>query len=136
NQLGRAIGNVFLPILMMIVPYVMVVTEWLNTLAQTLANILSDLFGIDLDFSLDTGDFDTGVGTVVGGLEDIGSSADSAKNKLNTMLAPFDELNNVQTQVQSAGGGAGVGGGTGGDLGVDLPTYDALSKLTDQFRKN
>ena len=136
NQLGRAIGNVFLPILMMIVPYVMVVTEWLNTLAQTLANILSDLFGINLDFSLDTGDFDTGVGTVVGGLEDIGSSADSAKNKLNTMLAPFDELNNVQTQVQSAGGGAGVGGGTGGDLGVDLPTYDALSKLTDQFRKN
>lgn len=136
NQLGRAIGNVFLPILMMIVPYVMVVTEWLNTLAQTLANILSDLFGIDLDFSLDTGDFDTGVGTVVGGLEDIGSSADSAKNKLNTMLAPFDELNNVQTQVQSAGGGAGVGGGTGGDLGVDLPTYDALSKLTDQFSKN
>ena len=136
NQLGRAIGNVFLPILMMIVPYVMVVTEWLNTLAQTLANILSDLFGIDLDFSLDTGDFDTGVGTVVGGLEDIGSSADSAKNKLNTMLAPFDELNNVQTQVQSAGGGAGVGGGTGGDLGVDLPTYDALSKLTEQFSKN
>ena len=136
NQLGRAIGNVFLPIFMMIVPYVMVVTEWLNTLAQTLANILSDLFGIDLDFSLDTGDFDTGVGTVVGGLEDIGSSADSAKNKLNTMLAPFDELNNVQTQVQSAGGGAGVGGGTGGDLGVDLPTYDALSKLTDRFSKN
>lgn len=135
-ELGRAIGNVFLPILMTIVPYIMVVTEWLNTLAQTLANILSDLFGIDLDFSLDTGDFDTGVGTVVGGLEDIGSSADSAKNKLNTMLAPFDELNNVQTQVQSAGGGAGVGGGTGGDLGVDLPTYDALSKLTDQFRKN
>src|SRR5699024_8007926 len=30
NQLGRAIGNVFLPILMMIVPYVMVVPEWLN----------------------------------------------------------------------------------------------------------
>lgn len=133
--LGRAIGNVFIPILMTLIPYVMVVTEWLNQLANTLANFLSDIFGVDLDFDFNTSGFDTSVGDVTGGLGDIGAAADDTKNKLNTMLAPFDELNNVQTQSKSDGSGAGAGG-VGGDLGVDLPTYDALSKLTDQFSKN
>lgn len=134
NLLGRAIGNVFIPILMMAIPYVMVITEALTNLANALADILERIFGIDLDFSLgDYSDFDTG--GITGGIEDIGNTADKTKNKLNTMLAPFDELNNIQTQSKSDGDDDGLGG-LGGDLGVDLPTYDALSKLTDQFDKN
>lgn len=133
--LARAIGNVFIPILMMAIPYVMVITEWLTNLANALANILEKIFGIDLDFSLDTGGFDTSIGDITGGLEDIGDTADKTKNKLNTMLAPFDELNNIQTKSKSDSDDDGLGG-LGGDLGVDLPGYDALSKLTDQFNKN
>ena len=132
--LGRAIGNVFIPILMMAIPYVMVITEWLTNLANALADILERIFGIDLDFSLgDYSDFDTG--GITSGLEDIGNTADETKNKLNTMLAPFDELNNIQTQSKSDSDDDGLGG-LGGDLGVDLPTYDALSKLTDKFKNN
>lgn len=132
--LGRAIGNVFIPILMMAIPYVMVITEWLTNLANALADILERIFGIDLDFSLgDYSDFDTG--GITSGLEDIGDTADKTKNKLNTMLAPFDELNNIQTKSKSDSDDDGLGG-LGGDLGVDLPGYDALSKLTDQFNKN
>ena len=130
--LGRAIGNVFIPILMMAIPYVMVITEALTNLANALADILERIFGIDLDFSLDSFDFDSS--SAVSGLEDIGSTADKTKNKLNTMLAPFDELNNVQTKSKKDDDDDGGLGG--GDLGVDLPTYDALSKLTDQFSKN
>lgn len=133
--LGRAIGNVFIPIIMFALPYVMVFTEILTNLANALADLLEKVFGIKLDFSLDTGDFDTSIGDITGGLEDIGDTADKTKNKLNTMLAPFDELNNVQTQSKSSGTGDGDTG-LGGDLGVDLPQYDALSKLTDQFKKN
>ena len=133
--LARAIGNVFIPILMMAIPYVMVITEALTNLANALADILERIFGIELDFSLGNyNDLDTG--GITSGLEDIGNTADETKNKLNTMLAPFDELNNVQTTSTDDGSGAGAGGGLGGDLGVDLPTYDALSKLTDQFDKN
>ena len=134
NLLGRAIGNVFIPILMAVIPYVMVITEWLTKLANTLAGILERIFGIKLDFSLDDTKVDTG--GITGGLEDVGNAADETKNKLNTMLAPFDELNNVQTTSTDDGSGAGAGGGLGGDLGVDLPSYDALSKLTDKFKNN
>ena len=133
--LARAIGNVFIPILMMAIPYVMVITEALTNLANALADILERIFGIELDFSLGNyNDLDTG--GITSGLEDIGNTADETKNKLNTMLAPFDELNNVQTTSTDDDSGAGAGGGLGGDLGADLPKYDALSKLTDQFDKN
>lgn len=135
NLLGRAIGNVFIPILLMAIPYVMAITEALTNLANALADILERIFGIDLDFSLDTGGFDTSIGDITGGLEDIGDTADKTKNKLNTMLAPFDELNNIQTQSKSDSDDDGLGG-LGGDLGVDLPAYDALSKLTDKFNQN
>lgn len=136
NLLGRAIGNVFIPILMMAIPYVMVITEALTNLANALADILERIFGIELDFSLDDAQVDTGISNMVGGLEEVGAAADEATSKLNTTLAPFDELNNVQTTSTDDGSGAGNGGGLGGDLGADLPTYDALSKLTDQFDKN
>src|SRR5699024_5589181 len=46
SLLGRAIGNVFIPILMMAIPYVMVITEWLTNLANALADILERIFGI------------------------------------------------------------------------------------------
>ena len=131
--LARAIGNVFIPILMAIIPVVMVVTEALTTLANILADIVGNIFGFELDFSMDTSGFDTSIGDITGGLEDVGSAADDATSKLNTTLAPFDELNNVQTTSTSAGSGAGIGGVGGNDLGVDLPTYDALSKLTDEL---
>lgn len=131
--LGRAIGNVFIPIVMALVPIVMVVTEALTWLANVIADFVGNIFGFKLDFSMDTGGFDSGVGDITSGLEEIGDTADKTKNKLNTMLAPFDELNNVQTKSKSTGAGAGDDAGLGGDLGVDLPTYDALSKLTDEF---
>ena len=131
--LARAIGNVFIPILMAIIPVVMVVTKALTALANLLADIVGNIFGFELDFSLDTSSFDTGIGDMTTGLEDVGAAAEDATSKLNTTLAPFDELNNVQTHTESAGSGAGAGGLGGGDLGVDLPTYDALSKLTDEL---
>lgn len=131
--LGRAIGNVFIPIVMALVPIVMVVTEALTWLANVIANFVGNIFGFKLDFSMDTSGFDSGVGNVTSGLEEIGDTADKTKNKLNTMLAPFDELNNVQTKSKSDSGNGDDDAGLGGDLGVDLPTYDALSKLTDEF---
>ena len=131
--LGRAIGNVFIPIVMALVPIVMVVTEALTWLANVIADFVGNIFGFKLDFSMDTSGFDSGIGNITNGLEEIGDTADKTKNKLNTMLAPFDELNNVQTKSKSDSGGTGDDTGLGGDLGVDLPTYDALSKLTDEF---
>ena len=122
--LGRAIGRVFIPIIMKTIPYVIALTEILTDLANRLANFLGyELADIDYSGLED-------VKTEVGG---IGTVADETTNKLNTMLAPFDELNVVQNKTNSAGSGLG---GVGGDLGVDLPEYDALADLTEKFKEN
>lgn len=124
--LAKAIGRIFIPMLMAILPYVTVVTQALTKLANKIANF----FG----YEIADVDYSGGFSNVIGGLEDIGNEADETKKKLNTMLAPFDELNVVQNKNKSTG----TGGSTpvGGDLGVDLPFYDALKNLDPNFTKN
>ena len=124
--LAKAIGRIFIPMLMAILPYVTVVTQALTKLANKIANF----FG----YEIADVDYSGGFSNVISGLEDIGNEADETKKKLNTMLAPFDELNVVQNKNKSSS----VGGATptGGDLGVSLPSYDALANLDPNFTKN
>ena len=131
--LARAIGNVLIPILMMAIPYVMVITEWLTKLANKLANLLNKIFGIKLDFNFERTAID--IGNIATGVGDIGTAAKKTGKELNTMLAPFDDLNVVQNELNKNGSGLGDDLGAG-DLGVDLPTYDALEGLTDKLRAN
>ena len=127
TQLGRAIGNIFLPILMAIVPYIQVIVKWLTALAQTIAN----WFNIKLDFSIpevDYSDISSGLGDVSGSIDGVGDSADKTTKKLNRMLAKFDELNVIEfDDDKTSGSGTGAGGvGSGGSLGIPLDDYDAL----------
>ena len=131
--LARAIGHVLIPILMMAIPYVMVITEWLTKLANMLAGVLNKIFGIKLDFDYKRTSFE--LGGISDGIGDIGKSAGKAAKELNTMLAPFDDLNVVQNQLDKNGSGLGDDLGFG-DLGVDLPTYDALEGLSEKFKEN
>lgn len=127
TQLGRAIGNIFLPILMAIVPYIQVIVKWLTALAQSIAN----WFNIKLDFSIpevDYSDISSGLGDVSGSIDGVGDSADKTTKKLNRMLAKFDELNVIEfDDDKTSGSGTGAGGvGSGGSLGIPLEDYDAL----------
>ena len=122
--LGRAIGKVFIPLLMEAMPYVIAFTQIVTALAERIAK----LFGYEIGDMFNYED----LGDISAGIEDIGNSAESAADKLNTMLAPFDDLNVVQKESKSNGSGLG---GLGGDLGVDLPEYDALAKLNEEFAK-
>lgn len=112
--LARAIGNIFIPILMRLLPYVMVVTEMLTKLANTVASALG--FKIqEVDYSsLQNGS---------SYFDDLANSADSAGEAIKGVLAPFDELNIVTKNTNDTNiGGVSSGGG----LGLELPTYDAL----------
>lgn len=120
-QLGRAIGKVFIPIVMKLMPYVIALTQLLTTFATKLANLLGYEIA-DIDYS--------GLENISAGIGKISDRAEDAKNKLNTMLAPFDDLNVVQKKTESAGSGLS---GIGGDLGVALPVYDALANLNTKF---
>ena len=121
--LGRAVGRIFVPMIMKAIPYVMALTEILTDLANRIATFFGYKF-TEIDYS-SLKDISTDI-------KGIGGSAEDTTKKLNTMLAPFDELNVVQNKSASNTGGTSLGS----DLGIPLPEYDALAGLTDQFKKN
>lgn len=130
---ARAIGNLFIPALNMILPVVIAVVKAVRLLAQAIANF----FGIDATFEVDYSSLDTsGITSGAGAFDDMGNSADKAKDKVkelkNTVMG-FDELNKLQ--ATDDGSGKGDKNGNGAGIGLDLPvdTYDFFEGLTDQI---
>lgn len=133
-QLGRAIGSIFIPMLMKVLPYIRAITE----LATEAAHALADMFGFKMgDFAVSASDAAISLGDVGTGIENIGSGAGKAAKELRKMLMPFDELNNVNFESAAGGsGGAGGIGGVGGSLGIPLEQYDMFANASDEMRKN
>ena len=128
----RALGNVAAVVVRQLMPYFIALTQLIQEAAVSLASF----FGLDISFAdaFKDGSKNAGVsiGSLKDGIKDIGTGADKTKKKINTMLAPFDDLNVVQTKVEKTG----VSGGDSalGSLGdLPLPEYDALSKLTGEW---
>ena len=123
-QLRRALGNMLIPILQQIIPWVQAFVEVLTEAAQAIANLIG--------FELPTIDY-SGLEGVSAGASDasdaLDEAADAAK-KLQSYTLGIDELNIISPQ-QNAAAGSGVGV-SGGDLGIDLPEYDFLGDLTSQ----
>ena len=125
SLLAQAIGRIFIPIVMRLMPYVVALTEILTDFANTVA----EFFGYKLPENNNSaiGKLETQIG-------DIGDEAGKTTKKLNTMLAPFDELNVVQNKTE--GSGSGALGSLGGELDTALPFYDALAQLDENFGKS
>lgn len=117
--LGRAIGNIFIPMIMALIPYIKVLTQWLTAAAQAIANF----FG----FEIDTSSWKN-LGDISAGIDGIGDSAKGTTKELKKMLAPFDELNVIDFG-KDGGSGSGTNVNTG-DLGIPLLEYDALAGAT------
>lgn len=130
-RLARAVGSIFIPIFMKIIPVVIAVTELLEQAAKAIASF----FGFNIgDYSISLDNISAGLEDVGGGLDDVGGSARKATKELQKMLMPFDELNNVNFETGSSGGsGSGYVGG-GGSLGLDLPEYDMFKNMDTQMR--
>lgn len=109
--LARAVGNIVIPILMKVIPYVMVLTKWLTAAAQTIANLLG--------FEIDVNGWGDATSYITDGIEDIGDTADGTTKKLKEMLAPFDELNVIDFGDDKTGSDDIGYGGL-----FDIPTYD------------
>lgn len=133
EQVARAIGNLFIPILTKVLP---VLIAFAKALREIIAAIAA-LFGV----TLEEPEWKNGFSNAAMGSGDIAdnlsNATDSAK-ELKRYLAGFDELNVLPDQTKSASGG-GIGGIGGGDLGIDLPGYDflanAVSKNIDMWQK-
>ena len=122
KQLTRAVGSIFIPGMMRIVPVVRAITKALTEAAKSIANF----FGFEItDYYADLSDVGTLLDGVADDIGDVGDEAEGTAKKLNKMLMPFDELNNITSNTGTGGSGSGTGGaGYGGSLGIDLPTYD------------
>lgn len=126
TQLARAIGSIFIPMMMAIIPYVKVVVQWLTAFAQAIAK----LFGFDLGKWSSGGT--KGLSNLSGGLGDVTDGAKGANKELNKMLAKFDDLNVIDLDKGKSGSSGAGAVGTGGDLGIELPEYDALTGVLNQ----
>ena len=122
TQAGRAIGNIFIPMLNAVLPYLIALAKLVRLVADSIAN----WFG----FSLPEVDY-SGLQGLASGADDVSSALDGASDsakKLQKYTMGFDELNVIDpNQGKSGSDSGGVGGGS---LGFELPEYDFLGEIT------
>lgn len=139
-QLTRAIGNMFIPILMAVIPYVQAVVQVLTEAAHYIASLLGfklpklDYSGVDYGAGLFE-DLSDGISET----EDNFGGATAAAKRFQSVLAGFDELNILQQPSPSSGSGVGGLPGIGEpiDLGIDFEkyTYDFLGGVKNEVKK-
>lgn len=117
--LARAIGNIFIPIIMKVLPYINALTQALTVLVNRIANFLGFQIA-EIDYS--------GLDGFTSGIEDVGDSAVSTSKKIDRMLNKFDELNVIDFGDTT---GADDDETIGGSLGIPLYDYDALKGLVE-----
>lgn len=119
TQLGRAMGNLLLPVIQKVLPYLQAFVELATDAVQSLA----ELFG----FELPTIDYE-GLGGLASGAEDaasaIGDATEAVKELKNATLG-IDELNVIGKDSGSSDGS----GSFGADLDLPLPEYDFLGNV-------
>ena len=131
-QCARALGNIFIPVLNVVLPYAIALAKVLRMVADAIASF----FGFKLP-EVDYSSLSNGasaVGDLAGNADDasdgLGKASKAAKKLKNNLLG-IDELNVISPDNDdSSGSGSGAGAGLGGGgLGIELPSYDFLGDL-------
>lgn len=110
TQTARAIGNVFIPILNAVIPYIIAFFRVL----RDAADMLADLVG----FEMPEVDYEDNTFGEIS--SDMADATESAK-KLNKQLASFDEINNITITDDIE-----TNNGTGSGFDFELPEYDFI----------
>lgn len=118
TQCERALGNIFIPALNAVLPYVIAVTKAVRKLAEGIASLVG--------FELPEVDY-SGLNSITGAADDMDESMENATDtakKLKRTIMGFDELNVLQKDTsKDSSASSGLGSN---DLGIDLPSYDFL----------
>ena len=118
TQTARALGNIFIPFLNLVLPYAIAAAQAIRLLASSIASLLG--------FSLPSIDY-SGIESVGAGAAEIADGLDNASGsaqKLKRSLLGFDELNVLSSPTGGGGGGGASIGGGGGGFDFDLGQYD------------
>lgn len=122
--LGRAVGEIFIPIIMKAIPYLVALTEMAKTAAQSIAALL----GFNMkDFEAGS----DGIISVGDAFEDMSDKANGARSSINRTLAAFDDLNVVENRSKGSGGGVEF---DAGDWTKLLSGYDMLKDYTSKIK--
>ncbi|WP_066719895.1 hypothetical protein [Clostridium sp. Marseille-P299] len=131
DNLTRSIGNLFLPVLQTVLPYI-------NGFLIALRNI-TDAFATMLGYELpDYSDTEIFTG-VTGGIDSVGDSADDANEsvkKLTKSVSKFDELNILNKNSGSSSSSGDAGSGIPGlDNEISNKTTNYLEKFNSEMDK-
>ena len=125
HSLAREIGNLFIPILKAVLPYLIAITKFIRLIVSGIASFFGLKMG-EINFD--------GVNTQLGTADNLsdkvsdnlGKAGKNAK-KLKDYMLGIDELNVLNKDTSSPTGGAGGAGGDipgiGGGLGLDLEKF-------------
>lgn len=137
TQCARALGNIFLPILQIVIPWLIVFFQ----IIRDIANFIAKLFGFEIpefDYSGIQAGSDA-MGDLSDGVDNTNKGLDKTKKKVKDLYAPFDELNVIKEPEPTGGSGAGGAGGAGAGGGglfdkdfLDSLGYDMFSKAISQ----
>ena len=115
EMLGREIGNVFMPLLQTVLPYLIAATKVLREIVSAIATLVGYVAPDDITEGLTSG--------TESAQESLEGATDSAK-KLKSYMMGFDELNVINPSTDSSEDGLGA-------FDIELPTYDFLTDLVD-----
>ena len=126
TMVSRALGNIFIPALNKVMPYLIAGAQVLKDILNTIAELMG--------FQLPDMSSRVSLGSdAVGGYEDVedalGGAAGNAK-KLKDYMIGIDELNVLNNNDDNGGGGSG-GAGYASDLSYALPGYDFIGDATN-----
>lgn len=119
TQCARAFGNIFIPVLNTVLPYLIAFAKVL----RMVINLIGKFVGFELP-EVDYSGISSG-SDAMGDLTDNTNDATNAAKKLKNAMTGIDELNIISPDDGSSGSGSGLGLGAG-DLGIELPEYDFL----------
>lgn len=121
ERLTRAVGNVFLPLLSKILPY-------LNAILMVLTEIISAIATL-IGFKLEDFDYFDSAATGAWDLDEGLQSAGASAKKLKQGLRGFDKLNVISSAKT---GGSGSGGSIGG---INPKILEAFNAAFDEYQK-
>lgn len=132
TSLARELGNIFIPILQAVLPWLIAITKFIRGIVADIAGFFGITFN-KIDFSGINSQLGQSDAYTEGVSDNLGDAANNAK-KLKDYMLGIDELNVLNEDTGSIDrntGAAGAGGvGGGGGLGLDLSDfgYDELLK--------
>ncbi len=130
------LGTVGNGLMQLFIPGLRVINSILSSmvgLANTVGSIFSDIFGTSKNIYTVAQNTGKATDSAADGISNIGDTVDEASKSINKNIAPFDELNQISSDLADSTGQIDLGGVSNG-LETVTETTDGSNKLADTVK--